>query len=1266
MHYQLRSRANHLLSLDNQVRLLLFHKGGEIHELSFSKKVWKEQITSGKLSFVHKPYLPAFMRSLHTPRIKSIAFPLTVHMTRSLHSCSRHYQSSHGNNPWRHSVQKNISQSQHRLGHESQLDGIDDDVGAEKDPFDAFAHAEDRFDPLKFHDEQDDFFDDENSSSVPIVKSAQMNSQNANVSITPQQNRSSIVAKDSVRYLSRHIETASYSGKVQYNASKRNLEAAVFDALCLHLLKVMARLQIETFDTQRNIVKRMNKNESRIYRGLIQQFSSLCAQHFESYQELFQRNAVHVSMRESAVYFDALEPRVTLSPAGKARYDFHNAPRKTHNKKDNTPPKTETPAELGPNALPHIATRDQLEYHCEQIHEEIEEVEHRAGSAMSDRASGSLPAFNVGMPIVTPFRTDIHAVALKKCRAASFPVFFEHVQVFQHYDEILASVEANAVTIFRAATGSGKSTGVPIILLDAIAKRAQTQNRGRILCIQPRRLAATSIASYIKAIRQEETGQGDIGSIVRFDVNVRIEQDVLIYMTTGVFLRMLMGEETFETVSHIIIDEIHERSLEIDIILLLLRELLIANQKDTPRKFPKLILMSATFDTAKFESYFRSFGISIGSLLITVAKRFSVDVLPLEEVLKRTAHIGSSFLGFHHPEFGIRKRLMQFKGSRRRTHEREIRAGQGVQPPAVNQLMHAHQLNLCVAHQLSKFHEKALSSDFDLDFALIVKTILAIHDENKSDNGTVLVFLPTMAAIKTVEQALIDLRQSSVFKIIKLHSKLERSSVEIYEPAPGNMRKVILSTNIAQTSLTIPDVVYIVDSGVQHMRIIEKGAEIPYRCDGRISKACATQRAGRAGRVANGVVYQLFSSWEKQHLMDDFLLPEIQRTLHEHICLLMVSGGWVQSPQKLLARAIDPPPAARVARALELLQELQAIETLPDGQKYRATNVGYVMSKLDLEPRTAKMVVLAKAFGILPIGLLAAPLIEVEQILSYAISSESRCEKLRYACANTKNDFLALMRLLQNSVRHKEGLSNWCNMNDLLFMEMEGAIANYGRLVSAAEHCYGDRADSAGNMQYGDASKLALRFYATLSGSLASTVMDPSILRRTSAIVTRRHGKEYDVTIASPSAVQMKEVSKAVRHSKGPIPILFNKCYQRKTLSRKIQTVCIGDLLSHLVLSPNVTVDVDAARITFNEGLLVLSCKKGIAEALHKLRKLVGRYIELSAALHSYRTEGARLAVCALLDDTKITRIEYDKERDLFGVNSGHRTFDSHRGMWRR
>ena len=1051
------------------------------------------------------------------------------------------------------------------------------------------------------------------------------------------------------RYLPKHIETATYTGLVTFGDMQTNKSADICDALCLHLLKVMARLRLETCDIKRNLEKRMNKNEVRIYRGLMRQLSSRCGQYYGSYQELFQRARIRFHELHSAVYFKSFDPTVAFTTAGKARFDHHAKPSKTKPQKN----KVDSAGAEDQSSLPSIAALELLQKHCDRISMELDRVEENCRSAGATQVTPNAPMLTMETPVVWPFATNVRETALKNSRATSYPQFFENVQVFQHYDEILSSVEANAVTIFRAATGSGKSTGVPIILLDALAKKGAGSNRGRILCIQPRRLAATSIASYIKSIRQAEAGRSDVGSIVRFDYNAQLDADVLIYMTTGIFLRMLMGQESFENVSHIIIDEIHERSLEIDIILLLLREKFLQAATGTSRSFPKLLLMSATFDCEKFEKYFKSYGISINSLLISVKKRFSVDVIPLEGVLQKTAHIGANFLGFPHPSFGIKHKFLRPKGSRLRTHEQEVRAEHKIQPPSRRHLMETLQVPWHIAEQLHASHEKALSGDYELNYELIIKTILSIDHENKQDNGTVLVFLPTMASIKTVEQALIELQQESVLKIIKLHSKLEKSSSEIYEPAPTGMRKVILSTNIAQTSLTIPDVVYIVDTGVQHMRIIERGADIPYRCDGRISQACATQRAGRAGRVANGVVYQLYSAWEKANLMEEFLVPEILRTLHEHICLLMVSGGWVKDPQALLQKAIDPPPARRVVRALALLQELHAIDTMADGVTYRATNVGCMMSKLDLEPRAAKMVVLSKAFGILPIGLFTAPLLEIEQFVSYSVSSEQRDERLKSACMDAKNDFLAMAKIFMSAISNSYQIFRWCTMNDLLTMEIESALANYKRLLGTAEHCFKQHAGSIDCVQSASMTTLPLRFFAILSGAFTSTVMDRNIKRTTSAIVTRHHGETYDVTIARPSAVTMPDISYAVKHSGMPVPVVFHRCYQRKTLSRKIQTVGIGDFFNHLLMCPTVQVDTAAPKIAFNEGLAEYTCKREMAVVIRRLRSLLAKYIELCVGLPSHTIEFAQKAVCALIDDTHIRRISYNAHKDYFGIDRG-------------
>ncbi|KNH04374.1 ATP-dependent RNA helicase DHX29-like protein [Perkinsela sp. CCAP 1560/4] len=1048
-----------------------------------------------------------------------------------------------------------------------------------------------------------------------------------------------ILPKNPETLLSANIERAASTGIVDSSGSFANRKSVVFDAICLHIIAVMARVHSPVLKLKSSIEKRMNKDELGIYRSLLKEFSELLGRQVYSLDVLFE-NIMPAPLRESAKFFLSLNPKIELTPLGKDRYKSCQIIISKNSKA--------SPNRNSETFLHRSFTASTLRMHRENIQRELSNLQEKLGDSASAFSQQTSTSFSDAMPLVNGFRTDLKRVGKREAEPCSFPTFFGNLQVLHHYESIDASIKANTVTILRAATGSGKSTGVPMILLDSIARDAASGGRGRIICVQPRRIAATSLAGYIKDVRREETGQGDVGSIIRFDSNVRFATDVLIYMTTGIFLRMLMGTETFENVSHIIIDEIHERSLEIDIILLLLREKII-HSKDSAR-FPRVILMSATFDTAKFEKYFADCNVRIDTLLIECERKYPVEVIPLEGVLKETARITDSFLGFEHRNFGIlEKPYKQFKSSRRRAMEAESREQRGITSPDMASLRSQYALNDFLARELYQCHHKALSNDFELNYKLILKTILAIVFGRSG--GTILVFLPTMGAIKTVEAALIQLRLENILRIIKLHSKLERSSMEIYQPAPPGKRKVILSTNIAQTSLTIPDVVYVVDTGVHHQRIIEKDTGLPHRCDGRISKACATQRAGRTGRVSKGTVYQLFSSWEYKNLMDDFLLPEIQRTLIEHICLHMVSGGWALSPQSLLQRAIDPPSAKSVEKALVVLKDLCAIEALPDSTAFRSTNVGHMMSKFEMDPACAKMLVLAKSLGILPIALYTVPLLELDPVQSYSSEMEQRSAKLRSLCANSRNDFLALFSLLKSASRQETGLGQWCTENEIQYQEMENALTNRKRLLDISRRLYGEVSDGMADVSYRSLGKVPLVYYAALSGSFQSTVASTALMKKGHGILARFDGQEYPVSITTPSAVSAADVSQGVRSPAGVIPLIFNKCFKRKNLSRKIQTVCMGDLLTHILMSPNVEVRSEKLEIVFNDGLVVLKCTdSGQADELKELRVLIRKYVEVSTGLHQFRTKQAREAVLRLIEDSSMVRTMYPRQAEVFGL----------------
>lgn len=408
-------------------------------------------------------------------------------------------------------------------------------------------------------------------------------------------------------------------------------------------------------------------------------------------------------------------------------------------------------------------------------------------------------------------------------------------------------VSANRVVLIEGGTGCGKTTQVPQILLSDNDKK-------KIVVAQPRRLAAVGVASRVAEERGEKLGE-TIGCMVRGQVSVSEETSVL-FCTTGVVLQRLREDPNLRGVTHVIVDEVHERSLDSDLLLLLLKK----------TSNVKIILMSATIEAAKFLSYF---GTSTkGHLQIP---------------------------GFAYP--------------------------------------------VQVSYRQSSVFEAAL----------------AAAAEEKNEGGAVLVFV---ASISQVSKLVNDLgRREESIEAIPLHGSLPPKQQRRAFEAFKNKVKVVVATNVAETSITIPDVTTVVDT----LRANESGFEVekqlPCLKETWIAKDAAKQRAGRAGRVRAGKCVRLVAEDFFSLNLADSSTPEVHRISMEGLVLQTMAMGL--DPRQAAADLLDPPDPAAVDNAVEALTEIGALSSCSQG----LTPLGRHCAALPCAARLGKLLVLGASLG---------------------------------------------------------------------------------------------------------------------------------------------------------------------------------------------------------------------------------------------------------------------------------------------------------------
>ncbi|KAJ3004779.1 hypothetical protein NUW54_g4648 [Trametes sanguinea] len=379
---------------------------------------------------------------------------------------------------------------------------------------------------------------------------------------------------------------------------------------------------------------------------------------------------------------------------------------------------------------------------------------------------------------------------------ASLPVFTKSEELLKHINE-------HDVTICMAATGSGKTTQIPQLILDEWIERGEGA-KCNIICTQPRRIAAISVAERVAKERGEVCGRGTIGYQVRFESKSPEPHGCVTYCTTGVFLRKMQSalleassRSGMDEVTHIIVDEVHERDVDIDLMLVVLKRLLA--ERRAQKKPIRIVLMSATIDSTLFRNYFpdeqgQPAGVvEIPGRAYPVQKHFLDDFIPELSKDSKTSWVFR--------EESVRKYLTQ-----------EL----GPDAPGVSSLSLSSSR---AATPTIREHSRD-TDDLELPIPLIALTIA--HVLKKTDDGHVLVFLPGWDDISAVRRVLADDRSkpfgfdfndTSKFSIHLLHSSIPVAEQQaIFEPPPQGVRRIILSTNIAETSVTIPDVVYVVDT----------------------------------------------------------------------------------------------------------------------------------------------------------------------------------------------------------------------------------------------------------------------------------------------------------------------------------------------------------------------------------------------------------------------------------------------------------------------
>ncbi|WP_194411091.1 ATP-dependent RNA helicase HrpA [Microbacterium cremeum] len=501
-------------------------------------------------------------------------------------------------------------------------------------------------------------------------------------------------------------------------------------------------------------------------------------------------------------------------------------------------------------------------------------------------------------------------------------------------DQIARAIRDHQVVIVAGATGSGKTTQLPKIALEL--------GRTRIAHTQPRRIAARSIAERIA-----EELQVPLGSVVGYKVRFtdKVSPDTRIaLMTDGILLNEIHRDRTLRRYDTIIIDEAHERSLNVDFLIGYLRRVL------PQRPDLKVIVTSATIDPESFAAHF--------------ADRHGTPA-PIIEVSGRTYPVE------------IRYRPPASAGERPAT-------GSGT----------------------------ASRDDTPDDVDGIAA---ALRELDREPPGDVLVFLPGEAEIRDAMDAVRGMyaKDAAPTEVLPLYGRLssaEQHRVFDRSAVAGVRRRVILATNVAETSLTVPGIRYVVDTGTARISRYSNRSKIQRLPIEPVSQASAQQRSGRAGRTSPGVAIRLYAE-EDFEARPEFTEPEILRTSLASVILQMLSLGFGDISSFPF---LTPPDSRGVKAAFDLLVELGAVEERPRGEADRGprlTELGREISRLPIDPRFARMIVEARRSGVLRDVLVIVAGMSIQDVRERPEERREEADRLHARFTDPTSDFLTLLNL---------------------------------------------------------------------------------------------------------------------------------------------------------------------------------------------------------------------------------------------------------------
>ena len=608
-----------------------------------------------------------------------------------------------------------------------------------------------------------------------------------------------------------------------------------------------------------------------------------------------------------------------------------------------------------------------------------------------------------------------------------------------HRDEVIEAIRRHPVIVLCGATGSGKSTQLPKLCIEADRGIA-----GMIGHTQPRRIAARALANRLA----EETGTtvgGAIGYKVRF--NDRTGPDCRIkLMTDGILLKELESDRMLRRYDTLIIDEAHERSLNIDLLLGVLKQLM------PKRPDLRLIVTSATIDPARFAAFF---GGGVGQGVSAGAAG-----------MRREGDAGGGVGAVGRAE-GFRGAGAEGVRSAGASGDADVGGGAGVSGsagvggsavPVIEVSGRSYPVEVRYRPLIkSRDGERSAFSASDSDVEGPSLSAAVADDEDtvelslpegiieaireldapgrgsafgQGSRGDVLVFLPGEKHIREAADALEKARMHNT-EVLPLFARLSGSDQERIFQRHGT-RRIVLATNVAETSLTVPGIRFVIDSGLARISRYSVRGKVQRLPIERTSKASADQRKGRCGREAEGICIRLYSE-EDFGQREDFTPPEVLRTNLASVILRMATLG-LGDPESF--PFLDPPDTRLVNDGVRLLQELKAMD-----DDRRVTSLGEQIAGIPVDPRLGRMLLAASRQRCLTEMLVVAAFLEGQDPRERPSDAQQQANEKHALFADPRSDFNTVLNIWRTYNEQAVALSRnqlrkWCKEHFLSFLRM--------------------------------------------------------------------------------------------------------------------------------------------------------------------------------------------------------------------------------------